>query len=123
VRAEQKTESTIGQSPQEVLAAALAKVLGELNPLPKTTGGVEWLGIEELARRLELKEETARKLAYRGELPPGVLIGGSRRWEWSEVCAFLKARQGLKPRHQGRGRPPKPKITSQPAEVSGVAGG
>jgi hypothetical protein len=36
-------------------------------------------------------------------LPEGYLIGGCRRWDWSEVRKFLQARSGRRPR-KGRGR-------------------
>jgi excisionase family DNA binding protein len=122
VRAEKNAESTVSQSPQELLAAALAQALGQINPLPKTTGGIEFVGVEELARRLGLKPLTIRRLASRGDLPAGMLVGSVRRWDWLEVAGFLKARQGLRPRHRGRGRPPKQKTAAQPVEVSGPAG-
>jgi excisionase family DNA binding protein len=123
VRANQKTVSTAGQTPQELLAAALAQALGEIHPRSGTAGGIEFVGVEELARRLELKPMTIRRLASRGDLPAGMLVGSVRRWDWSEVCAFLKARQGLRPRHRGRGRPPKKMTAQQPAELTGSVGG
>jgi hypothetical protein len=36
-------------------------------------------------------------------LPPGYLIGGVRRWDWSQVMRFLASRARHRPR-SGRGR-------------------
>src|SRR5579871_6305611 len=61
----------------------------------------------ELARRLDVSERAASAMAARGDIPPGYLIGGVRRWNWREVLKFLEARSGRKPR-KGRGRYPRP---------------
>ncbi len=61
------------------------------------------IGRPELAERLGISERSVSALAARGELPTGYLIGGIRRWRWSEVLKHLKARSGRRPR-KGRGR-------------------
>jgi predicted DNA-binding transcriptional regulator AlpA len=61
------------------------------------------IDLEELAARVGVSRRGASGLVARGELPPGNLIGGVRRWDWSEVRKFLATRQGRKTR-RGRGR-------------------
>jgi hypothetical protein len=55
-----------------------------------------------LAGRLAISERGVTALAGRGELPPGYLIGGVRRWDWGEVLRYLAARATRK-RRRGRG--------------------
>jgi hypothetical protein len=78
----------------EAIADKLAQRAGDLHRL---------LDRPELARRLGVSERGVTGLANRGELPPGYLIGGVRRWSWPEVLRFLEARSGRRPR-RGRGR-------------------
>src|SRR5262249_41787600 len=57
----------------------------------------------QMAERLGISERGLSGLASRGQLPAGYLIGGARRWDWTEVLRFLGARKDRKPR-RGRGR-------------------
>jgi predicted DNA-binding transcriptional regulator AlpA len=57
----------------------------------------------ELAKRLGVSERGVTGLASRGELPPGFLIGGVRRWSWAQVVRYLESRSGRR-RQRGRGR-------------------
>jgi len=124
VRAEKKTQhADASQVPDDVWAAfaIVNEALAQFNHRPASAGNVEWVGVEEMARRLEVMPMTVRRLASKGDLPAGVLIGGSRRWDWSEVCSFMKSRQGLRPRNRGRGRPPKKMTAQQSVDVPGAA--
>jgi hypothetical protein len=61
------------------------------------------LDLRQLAERLQLSPRGVTGLVARGELPPGDLIGGVRRWAWDEVRKFRAVRRERKPR-KGRGR-------------------
>jgi hypothetical protein len=76
------------------VAARVAQHLGESARLLDRAG---------LANRLRLSERGVTGLVNRGELPPGYLIGGARRWDWAGVLRHLNSRAGRRPR-RGRGR-------------------
>jgi hypothetical protein len=57
---------------------------------------------KDLAERLKVSQRGVTALVNRGELPPGIRIGGVRRWDWTEVLRFLAVRGKRKPR-RGRG--------------------
>jgi hypothetical protein len=83
----------------DALAAALApKIAKHLH------GDVgKLIDLDELAGRIGVSRRGAGGLVARGELPPGFLIGGVRRWDWPDVLKHLSARQG-RCRRRGRGR-------------------
>jgi hypothetical protein len=56
----------------------------------------------QLAEQIGLSARSVAALVDRGELPPGHLIGGVRRWSWPVVEQFLRDRQG-RLRRKGRG--------------------
>lgn len=60
----------------------------------------------ELATRLGMSERAVGSMASRGEIPPGFLIGGLRRWNWNAVLHHLESRTCRRPRG-GRGRHPR----------------
>jgi hypothetical protein len=60
------------------------------------------LGRSELAARLGISQRGLTGLVSRGELPPGYLIGGVRRWDWNDILRFFRGRKKGKPR-RGRG--------------------
>ena len=61
------------------------------------------INLKELAKRVGLSRRGASGMVARNELPPGVLIGGCRRWDWEQVKTWLAGRAGRRPR-RGRGR-------------------
>jgi hypothetical protein len=85
------------------LAAAVAERLAPLVSERLRADGEALLKEHQLAERLQLSDRGVRGLVARGELPPGFLVGGVRRWDWAEVVKHLHARGGRRPR-RGRGR-------------------
>ena len=55
----------------------------------------------ELAQRLGIGERTISTLVARSELPQPVRLGGSVRWDWQQVRAFLKHASKKKRRRRG----------------------
>ncbi|MCF7702180.1 helix-turn-helix domain-containing protein [Loktanella sp. M215] len=51
---------------------------------------VAYVGTRRLAQLLDFSETTVRDLARRGEIPKPIRIGGSMRWKWSDVEAFIE---------------------------------
>ena len=54
---------------------------------------MDLLTIKELAAKLKITVQTVYSLIKAGQLPPGVKIGKSRRWDWNEVQKFIKERK------------------------------
>ncbi len=53
----------------------------------------EFIGVGELACRLELSPRTVRRMIERGELPkPCLGLGGRPRWLWGYVVEFCRKR-------------------------------
>jgi excisionase family DNA binding protein len=80
------------------LAEAIAKRLAEHLHADRD----RLLDRKQLAERLGLGERTISALVARKELPEPIRLGGSVRWDWTEVLRFLAARKQRKPR-RGRG--------------------
>jgi hypothetical protein len=60
------------------------------------------LNRSQLSARIGISERSVSDVVNRGELPPGYLIGGVRRWEWTAVLNHLGMKQGRQ-RRRGRG--------------------
>src|SRR5262249_4578985 len=84
--------------PNELAEAVAARLAVHLRQDDKRL-----LDAKSLAERLGISRRGLSGLTARGELPPGYLVGGVRRWEWGEVLRFLSARSDRRPR-AGRGR-------------------
>jgi hypothetical protein len=121
VRADETTQQTKSQFRAE-LQAVIKEALAESNPRPPYAGGVEFVDVTELARRLDLSPRTIPVLAQRGELPAGIMVGGVRRWVFGDVVNFLQSRQGLR-QSKGRGGYARKKANPSPVETSGAAAG
>jgi hypothetical protein len=65
--------------------------------------GERLLDRSALAERLGICERSIGAMAARGDLPPGYLIGGIRRWDWAAVLRHLESRSGRR-RRGGRGQ-------------------
>lgn len=52
----------------------------------------EFLSAETLALRLDCSRSTIDVYVKAGHLPPPLMIGSLARWDYSEVCAFIRAR-------------------------------
>lgn len=65
------------------------------------------LTLTQLAERLQLSPRGVCGLIERGELPTGLIIGGSRRWSWKQVEVWLTTRseRARAPKKTRRGRP------------------
>ncbi len=52
-----------------------------------------FIGLDDVARRLEVSPRTVRRMVDRGELPrPCLSAGGRPRWLWSYVLEFCRNR-------------------------------
>jgi len=52
----------------------------------------EFVSAETLALRLDCSRSTIDVYVKAGHLPPPLMIGSLARWDFSEVCAFIRAR-------------------------------
>jgi predicted DNA-binding transcriptional regulator AlpA len=50
------------------------------------------LTLAGLARSLSMGKTTVKEMLARGELPPGIDIGGAQRWKWDDVLAWIQKR-------------------------------
>ena len=58
-----------------------------------TSAADEFVGVDELARRLELSSRTVRRMIERGELPkPCLSAAGRPRWLWDYVLDYCRKR-------------------------------
>ena len=53
-----------------------------------------FLNAKELSRTLGISRSGLFQLVRRGELPAGVKLGHSRRWQVSELKSFLESKKG-----------------------------
>jgi excisionase family DNA binding protein len=49
-----------------------------------------YLTINETAELLQVSEQTVRKYAKWGEIPPPLKIGGSLRWDADELQTYIR---------------------------------
>lgn len=54
---------------------------------------MELLTVKELAAKLKITVQTVYALIHSGQLPRGIKIGKSRRWDVDEVRSFLNAKK------------------------------
>lgn len=52
-----------------------------------------YVGVRELSEALGLSRTGVYELCRRGELPQGIKLGHSRRWNVQEVSEFLRAKK------------------------------
>ena len=52
-----------------------------------------YVGVRELSRALGLSRTGIYTLCRRGELPQGIRLGHSRRWNVQEISEFLRAKK------------------------------
>ena len=48
------------------------------------------LSVRDVAQRLSLCARSVWKMAAKGELPPPLHLGGSRRWRESDISAYIE---------------------------------
>jgi hypothetical protein len=102
----------------EALAAALAPKLAEfLRAEPDRL-----FDLHDFAARTGLSPRGITGLIARGELPEGYLIGGCRRWLWSDVLRHID-RLARRRRRKGRGRPAAGAAIPRPADETPAEAG
>ena len=57
---------------------------------------MDLLTVKELAAKLKITVQTVYSLIKAGQLPAGVKIGKSRRWNWEQVNEFINKKSEVK---------------------------